>query len=85
MNSQNLKIDVSSWKMKDYVRFFMSAKESDFEALFKMMASAIESWDYPYDPRLPDSYGELDPSEWQDVLEVFGNELSLKFQRRNIK
>lgn len=85
MDSPKYTIDVTGWKMKNFVRFFEAAKNSDFSVLFEMMAGSVKAWPYSHDPALAESFGELDPEQWQDVLEAFSNELTARFQRRGAK
>lgn len=67
-------IDVESWVMEQHFEWDRALNNADRDSQNALMASAIKSWPYQYDPKDPDVYvKKLKPKQWKASVMAVAN------------
>lgn len=76
----NLVIDSSNWKMRQYRDFIKATKDSDLDAIIKLVPQLISSWSLTGDPK--DTEWVLDNvslKEWIEITQAVNKSLTEEF------
>lgn len=72
-------VDVSAWRMRDFIEFEKSVKTGDYDAMFSRFAAIVKSWPFEYDPSKQESYGDLRITEFKQLQVAVTKSLSAAF------
>lgn len=67
-------VDLSGWRMKDYVKWQKVVATGDFSSMNEVMATIVKAWPYAGagDPSNVVSFGELTADEWKETAKAIG-------------
>lgn len=78
-----VELSIGKMKMKDFVKWQEAVKnaasENNYEALYALQAQVVSAWDFPGDPTVADSYGELTLEQWHDFQKQAAEVISNRF------
>jgi hypothetical protein len=56
--------------MREFRQWLEAEKSGDLTVSYKLLAKLISSWDYPFDPKNPDSFDNLTITEYQEIVQA---------------
>lgn len=66
------KVDLSDWKMGEFMAWSETVKNGDIKGMTLMMADVIEKWPFSGQPDDFEAYKTLAPQEWKDAISAVG-------------
>ena len=71
-------------KMKHFRELLRAEAVQDLEAMYPFFARLVKAWDFPgLDPQQPESYDELEITEFRQVSEAIGEHLRGEMEAKN--
>lgn len=66
------KVDLSDWKMGEFMAWSEAVKTGDIKAMTVIVADVIVAWPHEGDPGDLDAYKTLSPQEWKAAISAVG-------------
>jgi len=77
----NIKVNTENIKnVRPVIEWQKAATDGDLVTLVRIAASVIENWDLESDPKVEDSFYDLTPEQFAEVLKKVGEQLAGLFR-----